>query len=288
MVLARARGESRDADFVRTEPPQTLCYAGDGEPFAADQVPAAQQSRQFVAVVPLFGVLWQHGGWEMDASGGTSTDTFAQEIRRMDANPSIKTVVIHTHTPGGQAWGTQEAADVVWNARQAGRTRFVTVVNSQMASAGVWIGTAANEVYITPGGEAGSIGVLTMHQDVSGYEEKIGVRTTLVAIPEKKIEGHEFAPLSDEARETLEKGIRSSYNRFLAAVSRNRGVTQVKVEEEFGGGGMLRADEAVPVGLADGIATLHEVVQREVALLNDGSGNGRASRRNRLALAELE
>lgn len=283
MVLAKCRGESSEV-IVKAEPMPSLCIDTDGQEFTMDQVPAAQQTRQYVAVLPLFGTIFQHGGLEMMASGGTSSEQFSQELRRLDANPSIRTVVVHAHTPGGQSWGTQESSDTLYELRQRGKTRFVTAVNSQMASAGVWIGTASHEVYITPGGEAGSIGVLNFHQDVSKAEEMIGQKTTLLAYPEKKIEGHEFAPLDDAARESIMDGIMATYNRFTRAVARNRGVTQAKVESDFGAGGMLRSDEAVKVGLADGVATLHEVIQREVAALKQA---GRQSRRNQVALAAL-
>jgi ClpP class serine protease len=284
-VLARSRGEAGNSDFVPPEPLAAMCYDLDGQEFAFSEAAAAKapepQTKKYVAVLPLFGTMWQHGGMEMEYSGGTSTDAFANEIRRLDANTSIPTVVINAHTPGGQAWGTEEAANVLYNARQMGRTRFITVANSQMASAGIWVGTAANEVYITPGGEAGSIGVLNVHQDMSKSEEMQGVKTTLVAYPEKKVEGHEFAPLDESARESLMVGIMHTYKRFTQAVARNRGVTPEKVESEFGGGGMLRADEAVTVGLANGIATLHEVVNREVEMLKRA---GRSSVRNQAAL----
>jgi ClpP class serine protease len=283
MVLARVRGAAPDGQFVKPEPMPAMCIDLDGAELAIDQVPAAQQTRQFVAVLPLFGTIFQHGGLEMEASGGTSSEAYAAELRRLDANPSVRTIINHVHSPGGQVWGTEEASNVMWEIRNRGKTRVITAVNSQMASGALWIGTTASEVWMTPGGEAGSIGVLNVHQDYSKAEEAAGVKTTLVAFPERKVLGHEYAPLDEAARDSLLTGIMATYERFTRAVARNRGVTQAKVEADFGGGGMLRADEAVKAGLADGIATLHEVIQREVGLLKQ---EGRASRRNAVALAK--
>src|SRR4051812_47917287 len=40
-----------------------------------EQLPAAAApSQQFIAVLPLFGTIFQHGGLEADYSGGTSTE----------------------------------------------------------------------------------------------------------------------------------------------------------------------------------------------------------------------
>lgn len=283
LIECRQRGQA--TEFDPPQEPPGFCIDLEGQEMAIDQVPAAGGNRQFVGVLPLFGTLFQHGDMAMDASGGTSTADWSKQFSRLDANPAVKTIVIEAHTPGGQVWGTQEAADVVRAARNAGRTRIVTVANSQMASAGVWIGTAAKEVYVTPGGEMGSIGVVSMHRDVSGAEAAAGEKTTLIATPAKKIEGHEFAPLDDEAMASLMDRNEKTYARFLSAMALNRGVSVGKVESDFGGGGMLKASEAVAAGLADGVATMAEVMEAEVSRLKMA---GRKSVKNQAALAGLQ
>jgi ClpP class serine protease len=283
----RARGVEHVTYDVERRWPEARCVAVDsGENFALDQMQATvAASRHFVAVLPLFGTLFQHGDMAMDASGGTSTEAWSRDLKRLDANASIKTVVIETHSPGGQVMGTEEAANVVREIRKAGRTRIVSVVNSQMASGAIWIGTAAQEVYITPGGKMGSIGVVSMHQDVSKQQEASGVKTTLRAIPAKKILGNELTPLDDEAAAVMDDNNQVVFAKFVAAMARNRGVSTMKVERDFGGGGMLRSDEAVKVGLADGIMTMAEVLDRELGLLKNV---GKKSMKNQLAIARAQ
>lgn len=285
-LLAIEQGRSA-VDFEPEQvEPRGFAIDLDGERMALDQVPATSSSpRQFVAVHPLFGTMFQHGSLEMDASGGTSTDAWTQQFNKLDANPSVKTIVIEAHSPGGQVWGTEEAANAVHAAAKAGRTRIVSAVNSQAASAALWLSTAANRIDVTPGGEMGSIGVLCIHRDFSKAEEAEGVKTTLVATPERKVLGHSYAPLSDEGLEMMQKSNEGTYAKFVATVARNRGVSQAKVEKDFGGGGMLSADEAVKAGLADGIATMADVMDRELGSLKKA---GRKSVKNRMAIAALE
>jgi len=287
---AAAGGElAMKFDAETHRPLGELVAVDDGEHLAIDQVPASGQAqRQFVAVLPLFGTLMQHADMMMDFSGGTSTDAWARDLKKLDANPSVKTVVIEAHTPGGQVWGTQEAADVVRKVRDAGKTRIVSVANSMMASAGLWIGTAADQVYVTPGGTMGSLGVVSMHQDISKFEEQKGLKTTLVATPARKILGHEYAPLDDEARAELVARNEATYQRFVQAMAANRRVTPEQAEANFGGGAMLRADEAVQAGLADGIATMAEVLDQELARLKGGEKATRRSMRAELAIARAK
>lgn len=253
---------------------------------AADTVPATSSApRAFVAVLPLFGTIFQHGGLEMEISGGVSTDAWAKDLRRLDANPAVKTVIVETHSPGGQCYGTLECAETVRQIREAGRTRVVSVANSMMASAAVWIGTGANEVYVTPGGEIGSVGVVSIHTDFSEFDKNAGVKYTLIATSRKKIQGNEFEPLDDEARAQIEADNLVVYQKFLAGMAANRRTSVEKVEANFGGGGMLWADDAVKAGLADGVATMAEVLERELGRLK---GAGRKSVRNKLAIEQAK
>lgn len=284
----RAGGEPSAFEFSREtgEPMAQLVSATTGETLAIDQMPAAGQVQQeFVAVLPLFGTLWQHGGMELEYSGGTSTERWSRQFRRLDQNAAVKTIVIETHSPGGQCIGVMECADMVRAAREAGRTRIVSVANSQMASAAVWIGTAANEVFVTPGGEIGSVGVVSMHVDYSEQDKAAGVKYTLIATSRAKILGNEYEPLDDEARAMFESDNQVVYQRFVKAMAANRKVTTSKVEKDFGGGGMLWAKEAVAAGLADGVATMPEVLEREVSRLNKA---GRKNAKNKLALAKAQ
>lgn len=237
-------------------------------------VPTGGDSR-FVAVVPLFGTMFQHGGMRMEASGGTSTAALANHLTQLDAAPAVPTIVLQVHSPGGQVWGTQELATTIRGIRDGGRTRIVTSVDSQAASAALWAPTAAKEVYVTPGGEMGSLGVLTVHQDQSGLDEREGVKTTLIAHPPRKVEGNPFEPLPAHVRDRLQSEVEQTYQTFLSDVATNRGVTAHQAEQKFGGGGMLSAKEAVAAGLADRVLSFRDVMSREIRLLaNRGSKRG--------------
>src|SRR3990167_5725158 len=122
-----------------------------------------------------------------------------------------------------------------------------------MASAALWIGAAADEIVITPGGEIGSGGVYGMHMDFSEADAKAGVKTTLISAGKFKTEGNEFEPLSDEARAAFQKRIDEMYGMFVASLARSRGVSAATVRHGFGEGGMVGAKQALELGMADRI-----------------------------------
>ena len=262
--------------------PEGELVAASGVSAALSGVPSGGESR-YMAVVPIFGTMFQHGGVRMDASGGVSTEQLSRQLEQLDNSPAVSTIMLEVHSPGGQVWGTQELAEVVRGIRDRGQTRIVTLANSQMASAAMWVGTATKKVYVTPGGEIGSLGVVTMHQDVSKAEEQEGLKTTLIAYPERKIEGHPYAPLSDAGREELTADIMATYKTFVKDMGRNRGVTASEAEAKFGGGAMLRAGDAVAAGLADTIATRRQAFEAELKRLQP-RGKSNSARINQALL----
>lgn len=240
------------AEVIRGKQPdrselKTVLY-GDGQPIEANaSVPAG--ARNLLAVVQVNGGLYP---WKLDDIG--------RAVTTLDANPSVGTILLNVTSPGGTVCGTPECADAVRRVRDAGQTRIVALANGMMASAAMWIGSAAEEVYVTPSGEAGSIGVITMYADWSKAYEDFGIKIDVMRTPYKKARFTGVEPLTDEMRETIQKGLDSAYEKFKRAMATNRGIRIDQVEGKFGGGEMLEAEEAVEAGLVDKISTFDQLV----------------------------
>lgn len=231
----------------------------NGSPFEAKARPAASVKGN-VAVMPLFGVLAQRMDMMDEISGGTSTEKFTKQFQAAVADPSIKAIVLNVDSPGGSVYGTQELAEVIFEARA--QKHIVAIANSCAASAAYWIASAADEFVVTPGGEVGSIGVITIHEDWSGAMEKAGVKPTLIRAGKFKYEGSYYEPLSDEAKAAIQEKVDVYYDAFVGTVARNRGVSVKEVKNGFGQGRMMTADAAKAAGMVDRIDTLDGVLNR--------------------------
>ena len=86
------------------------------------------------------------------------TEAFGAAFDRAAADSSIGAIVLNIDSPGGSVYGVEELADKIYKAR--GTKPVYAVANSLAASAAYWIGSAASQLYVTPSGEVGSIGVL--------------------------------------------------------------------------------------------------------------------------------
>ena len=239
----------------------------------------AAESRGGVAVIPIHGVMAQRMGILEQSSGGTSTEEVGQAVTAAADDPEIKAIILHIESPGGSVYGMRELSDRIFEAR--GAKPVIAQVDSYAASAAYWAASQASEIVVSPGGDVGSIGVLTVHDDVSERLAAEGIKRTIVSAGEHKVEGNPYEPLTDEARATLQARVDSAHSDFLDTVARGRGVEAGKVAESYGRGRMVRDTEAVRAGMADRVATFAQTLQRFAP-----QPKGIDTRRARLAIAE--
>lgn len=233
-----------------------------------------------VAVIPVQGVISKRMGMFADISGGVSTQMVAADFREALGREDVKAILFDVDSPGGAVDGTQELALEIFQAR--GQKPMATFADGLMASAATWIGTAADEVYLSAEtARAGSIGVVMVHSDESAWYEKYGVKNTVLSAGKYKAVGNRYEPLSKEARKIFQEDLDYIYSLFVEAVAGNRGATVERVLEDMAEGRMFSGSQAVKAGLVDGIKSKGEVIQglaeragRMGSLGNRGNMNG--------------
>lgn len=213
-----------------------------------------------VAVLPLYGIVTQRANMVDDVSGPgmTSTQMFGAALRQALADDTVGQILIDIDSPGGSVYGVAELADQIQAARAS--KPVVAIANSLAASAAYWIGCAASEFYVTPGGEVGSIGVWQAHFDYSQALSTEGVAPTLISAGKYKVEGNPYEPLNEEARSFMQSRVDDYYAAFTKAIARGRGVPVASVREGMGQGRVLGADAAVTQKMVDGISTFNDLV----------------------------
>ena len=247
---------------LHPSPDILAAIVGDRQSRDARRQQAIASSGGGIAVLPLYGILTQRGNMADDISGpgACSTQQFTQAFRSALSDPAVSQILIDIDSPGGSVYGTSELADEIYGARST--KPVVAVANSLAASAAYWIGSACSELYCTPGGEVGSIGVYTAHQDISEALAAEGVKVELISAGKYKVEGNPYGPLDADARASIQASIDSYYTMFTKAVSRGRGAPIAQVREGMGQGRCLSATDALAQGMVDGVATFDDVVAK--------------------------
>lgn len=257
---------------------------GDAPQVAANR--RAQSSPRGIGVIPVLGVVAQRTAGDI-SSAGTATDTVQRMFRSMMNDSSIDAIVLDIDSPGGSVYGVQELASTIFEAR--GRKKVIAHANSLAASAAYWIGAAADEFVVTPGGEVGSIGVVAAHEDHSLQLANEGVDVTLISAGKYKVEGHPFGPLDDEARAAIQSSVNDYYDAFVGAIAKYRGVNASDVRNGFGEGRTVHANDAVKENMADRVESFDATIDRLMTAPRALSPKRRAgTARRQIAIAELE
>lgn len=247
---------------------QFLAFKAEGGMLEAQKVAVVTDARRdpqpmsagSVAILPIYGTIMQRAGGMDEISGATSIERLQAQFRALIKNDDIKAIVLNVDSPGGSVKGVDEFAAEILEAR--GIKPIVAQIDSDAHSAAFWLASAADRIVVTPGGMAGSIGVFGVHDDISKMLDRIGVKKTVIASSEEKVEGLPFGPLSDEAKAELQKRVDEAAMMFMERVAEGRGVTRAAVKDRFGNGRSFGARELVSRGMADEIAPLRATLEK--------------------------
>lgn len=223
-----------------------------------------------LAVINLMGVLVPRADMFTQMSGGTSLENFQARFKAALNDPDVAGILLNVDSPGGSVYLTPETADMVYAARD--QKPVVALANPMAASGAYYIASQAEEFYMTPSGEVGSIGVLMAHDDISAMAEKAGVKRTYISTPQYKVEGNPYEPLSEKTIAYLQSEVEDVYGEFVAAVARGRNVLPNFVREGMGQGRMLRASDAEDAAMVDGTATFDQAVVRLAQMTRGARG----------------
>lgn len=172
-----------------------------------------------VAVIPITGALLS-GGDYMSGGRFTSYDAIAKEVRRATADPQVRSIVTAINSPGGTVDGILGAAGAIREARTAGKP-VIAYVSGMGLSAAYWLAAQSDEIVLADDlTVVGSIGVYTMHIDVSKAMDDAGLNVSLISSGRHKVDGHPFGPLPHDVRGRIQADVddlRAVFAREVAA-----------------------------------------------------------------------
>ena len=236
-----------------------------------------------IALVGVYGTIMQRASVMSMCDGGTSTQAISQQLRQANADDSISSIILDIDSPGGSVYGVAELAAEI----RASAKPVTAVANSLAASAAYWLGTAAAEFFVTPGGEVGSIGVWMAHEDWSKAIADSGVDVTLISAGKFKTEGNPYGPLDPEAKDFMQSRTDDYYAAFTRDVAKGRKCSVDQVRAGMGQGRVLGATQAKAEGMIDGVMTLDQVIRHVQRSAKQPGRNATEQQRQQLALLAL-
>ena len=212
--------------------------------------------RDGVAIIPVTGPIFPRANLFTQVSGGTSVEVMARDFHTALDDPAVRAILLDVDSPGGQATGVNELANMIHAAR--GDKPITAYVSGAAASGAYWIASAADQIVTDATAGLGSIGVVAGYRDTSARDEKAGVKSVEIVSSQSPNKRPDMS--TDEGRKQIQDRVDAIAEVFVSAVARNRSVDPGVVLREFGAGGILIGADAVNAGLADKLGSFENVL----------------------------
>lgn len=222
-------------------------YCGFSSPSRKKQV--GYQLVGGVAIIQIEGTLVQKLGSLTPYSGMTGYDGIRQNLYSAVNDPDVKAIALDICSPGGEVSGCFDLVDAIYNLR--GKKPIWAILNEYAYSAGYAIASAADYITVPRTGGVGSVGVITMHVDMSKAIDSAGLKVTFINYGKNKTDGASEIPLAPEALERFQKDINEMGELFVNTVARNRNLDASIVRKTEAS--TFLGQNGVDLGLADAI-----------------------------------
>jgi ClpP class serine protease len=209
-----------------------------------------------VAVIEVAGSLVNRASGMDAQSGLTSYEQLGNEILDAATDPQVKGILLRFDSYGGEANGAWDVASLI---EEAARIKHVWAsVDDWALSAGYLLASATERIWVTRTGGVGSVGIIAMHLDQSGWDAANGLRNTTIFAGDRKNDFNPHEPLSEGAHDVLAAEVDRLYGMFVDAIARRRsmGAAAVRGTEA----GILYGEDSVARGFADRVGTFRDAL----------------------------
>lgn len=235
-----------------------------------------------VLTIPVKGMMLKNFPYAL-GSWATGYEYIREAILRGAADENIHTINLDIDSPGGMVAGCFDCADAIFEAR--GTKPINAYANESAYSAAYAIASAADSITVARTGGVGSIGVITMHVDISGMYENAGIKVTPIYAGNHKADGNPYEPLPDDVKTRIQERIDALYTLFVSTVARNRDLSEQSVRDTEAA--TFMAQEAVENGLADAVGPLGSL-SASADHSNDDEDDNMSKDNQSVALADHE
>ena len=221
---------------------------------ASEQLPSATPSSAHTAMVAIKG--------EISDAGEGSAEYILPALRSAMEDKGAQALVLLINSPGGSPVQAGLIHDEIRRLRALHDKPVYAVVEESCASAAYYIAAGADRIYVDKASLVGSIGVLINGFGFTGTLDKLGVERRLLTAGENKGFLDPFSPQSDAQRAHAQRMLDQIHQQFIGVVRQGRG-ERLKETPEMFSGLFWTGEQAVQLGLADGLGSL-DMVAREV------------------------
>lgn len=253
---------SRPLAMSRTAHADLVRQCAEPQAFFFDWAPPVPELEDVVAIEGALGVIHLSGVLcrDIDSAawlGGTLLAHVEDAAHQLLGDDRVAACVIVGDSPGGDVWGTFEAAAAVRRLAEAKPTTAIAC--HLLASAAYVIASQAGSVATTADAQLGSMGVMVAVDDDSEWLKKMGITRHVIGSVAGKGELWPGVPFTDEAIARERDNCIATHEHMAAVIQAARPALTPDAIAALDAGTRV-GQSAVDAGLADGVTTLDDLI----------------------------
>lgn len=211
-----------------------------------------------IAVIPVHGILVPRRFSIEACEEMMSYELLRTQLTKALNDDGVSEIILDVNSGGGNAQGAFEIAEFIYQSRSIKPIRCV--VNFNAFSGAYLIAAACSEIIVSDTSGVGSIGVYSKRLDLTQYYQEQGVKIHSFYRGARKIDFHPDTELNEEERANIESNMESTYQKFVSAVAKYRGMTAEAVMATEAD--CFEGQKGIELGLADRMATPQDAINQ--------------------------
>lgn len=192
-----------------------------------------------------------------------------EELHNMANDDDIDGIVFSINSPGGAVAPSQEIYETIKKIKDV--KPVVAAMGTVAASGGLYSALSASKIFVLPGTQTGSIGVIAQIPNFYKAANNLGVDFLTVTSGELKDIGNPTRPLAEKDKKFLQETVNKIYQQFFNAVVEGRNLNPEDVKK-YADGRLILGSEAVELGLADSFGDVYAASRAIYEILEEPLG----------------
>lgn len=239
--------------------PQIKLFTDAADPLKEFTLSGREKGK--VLVVHIRGIISDHPSEKFIRSKPSMVQEIVSQLMMAEKDDEIQAVLLKINTPGG----TTTASDILYHELMAYKkrtgTKVVVAMMDLATSGGYYVSLSADFILAHPTTVTGSIGVVYMRPNVTGFMNKLGLDMQVNKSGKNKDMGSPFRQTTEEEQKILQGLTDELGKRFVHLVAKHRRLDK-KTLTNISTARVYLAGKALELGLVDEIGYLNDALSK--------------------------
>jgi signal peptide peptidase SppA len=226
-----------------------------------ERVPRLFQRAGEVGIIKVAGPLNNSDSWRNEYYGMTGYPEIREAMVYAAKQQDVGAIVMDVASGGGAVAGVFDTAQLIKTIDTKVKPVY-SFSGGGVMSAAYLLASASRALHIDQMAEAGSVGVIAVHQEMSKLMKEIGITATVMRSGKYKGMGNPYEPLSEQAKAEMQAQLDQMYEVFVQHVADMRGVSYAVADEKMAQGRVFIGQRAKEVGLVDAISNFDSLMSK--------------------------